>query len=73
MADRARRRADNVEAAQLRARPREVLTTEPRPNVPQDVWEDAQRRNNAKMPYTAEFCGDPRPGQSALDRMQAAQ
>lgn len=38
---------------------------------PDDVAADANRRNSAKyQSATAEICGDPKPGQSALDRQK---
>lgn len=40
-------------------------------NIPVDVWNDAQRRNLAERSITAFICGDPAPGQSALDRRPA--
>jgi hypothetical protein len=40
-------------------------------SIPQDVLDDAFRRNSAERTITALFCGDPAPGQSALDRRNA--
>lgn len=40
-------------------------------SIPQDVLDDAFRRNSADRTITALFCGDPAPGQSALDRRNA--
>ena len=36
--------------------------------VPEDVLADRDRRSNALRSLTALFCGDPAPGQSALDK-----
>lgn len=70
MADRAKRLEEVREQARLIAKPYEDHVAEAtRPPV--TVWEDALRRNSAKMSTTASICGDPRPGQSALDHMQA--
>lgn len=43
-----------------------VLT--PRVSVPVERLEDRERRMAAERDLTAEFFGDPRPGQSALDK-----
>lgn len=42
--------------------------TEPRPDVPNHVIEDAIRRQKAARSITALICGDPPLGYSALDR-----
>jgi len=44
----------------------------PRIEVPRWCLEDRDRRLGAERSLTAEFFGDPRPGQSALDRKQGA-
>lgn len=36
--------------------------------APDDVMIDRDRRASAPVSITAEFCGDPKPGQSALDK-----
>jgi hypothetical protein len=41
---------------------------EVRVNVPPHVWEDANRRAAAPRTLSAWICGDPAPGQSALDK-----
>ena len=41
-----------------------------RVHVPERCLEDRDRRLNAEMDLTSEFFGDPRPGQSALDKRQ---
>ena len=41
---------------------------QPPPNVPSDVLHDARRRLTAPRTLTAWLCGDPAPGQSALER-----
>lgn len=47
---------------------RNVSTKEPTPKA----WAERERRMSAPRTLTAEFCGDPRPGQSALDKMRAS-
>jgi hypothetical protein len=44
----------------------------PRVTVPQHCLEDRDRRLTAERDLTAEFFGDPAPGQSALDKRQGA-
>lgn len=44
----------------------------PRIEVPLRCLEDRDRRMNAERSLTAEFFGDPAPGQSALDKRQGA-
>ena len=44
----------------------------PRVRVPPSLLEDRNRRMNAERDITAEFFGDPKPGQSALDKKQGA-
>lgn len=44
----------------------------PRIEVPQRCLDDRDRRLGAELSLTAEFFGDPRPGQSALDKKQGA-
>jgi len=44
----------------------------PRIEVPRWCLEDRDRRLSAERSLTAEFFGDPAPGQSALDRKQGA-
>lgn len=41
--------------------------------VPDSVLADALRRNSADKSITAMLCGDPAPGQSALDRRRSAE
>ena len=45
----------------------------PGPAAPAHVLEDRARRVLAVKSLTAEICGDPAPGQSALDKKRAAQ
>lgn len=47
------------------------LPVAPRVEVPDDVLADAGRRTSAPRPLTAWLCGDPAPGQSALDKRLA--
>jgi hypothetical protein len=42
----------------------------PRVSVPEHCLEDRDRRLSAERSLTAEFFGDPAPGQSALDKRQ---
>lgn len=53
---------------------RRVLYAEPTDRVwtPPHLLEDRDRRMKAERDITAEFFGDPRPGQSALDKKQGA-
>ncbi len=41
--------------------------------IPSEVLEAARLRLSANLSLTAILCGDPRPGQSALDRKQLAE
>lgn len=50
--------------------PREPVTS--RRPIPQEVIADRDRRSNAPRSLTALFCGDPAPGQSALDKQRSA-
>jgi hypothetical protein len=49
------------------------LPHEPRVAVPTELRADANRRAAAPRTLSAWLCGDPAPGQSALDRRQALQ
>lgn len=49
-----------------------VYDTRPK-SIPARVLADAARRSNADRTITAFICGDPAPGQSALDRRQPAE
>jgi len=46
------------------------LMAEPRPEVPDGLWDDRDRRASARLSLTARFCGDPPPGYSALDQRE---
>lgn len=48
------------------------IELEPRIDVPEHLMEDRDRRLRAERDLTAEFFGDPAPGQSALDKKQGA-
>lgn len=48
------------------------IERDPRVFVPQDCLDDRDRRRRADRDLTAEFFGDPAPGQSALDKKQGA-
>jgi hypothetical protein len=52
------------------ARVGDYLALEPRPEVPDDLWDDRDRRANAPRSLTAWFFADPAPGYSALDLRQ---
>lgn len=49
-----------------------AIEPEPRPWTPPHLIEDRDRRMKAERTLTAMLCGDPRPGQSALDKKQGA-
>lgn len=53
---------------------RRVIHAEPTNRVwaPPHILEERDRRMKAERDITAEFFGDPRPGQSALDKKQGA-
>ena len=58
---------------QLRQPGRQIhIELEPRAWVPQHVLDDRDRRERAERDLTAVLCGDPAPGQSALDKKQGA-
>lgn len=48
------------------------IELDPRVYVPEHIKEDRDRRMRAERDITAEFFGDPVPGQSALDKKQGA-
>lgn len=65
------RSAVNSKIQSMRMDPTRIhLERIPRIEVPVGCLEDRDRRLNAEISLTAEFFGDPRPGQSALDRKQ---
>lgn len=68
-ADVAARKADQRDCIPFRARIRDTVKAHDLMEIPHHVIADALRRAAYCGTPTEEICGDPRPGQSALDKL----